>query len=192
MEGRNGILFTCLTILLGLGIGYYFLQLRSNRREVEELRVLVNQAKGTLQVKQGVTQTRLRALEADRAAVDQYKVVADEHGQLTKDVEALEAEYAVIQSQFIEAVKKVRETAPDLPPTDIVLKDGVVLTGARVQRMTDRDITFQHAGGVAKGELKNLPPEIRDRYRQQMPPFTRNGVKDPSAPPPAPPAKKKP
>jgi hypothetical protein len=191
MEGRNGILFSCLAILLGLGIGYYFLQLRSNRREVQELRVLVNQAKGTLQVKQNVTQTRLRALEADRAFVDEYKAVADQHGQLTKDVEALEAEYAGIQTQFIEAVKKVRETAPDLPPADIVLKDGVVLTGARVQRMTDRDITFQHAGGVAKGELKNLPPEIRDRYRQQMPPFTRNGVKDPSAPPP-PPAKKKP
>jgi hypothetical protein len=109
-----------------------------------------------------------------------------------KQVAALEAENSEVQKRFIDAVTKVRKAASDLPPQDIVLKSGQVLTAAKVQRMTDSEMTFQHAGGISKVDVNDLPPEVRDRFRQQMSPFTIQGAgKDPLTPPPASKVKKK-
>jgi hypothetical protein len=186
MEGRIGGLVVAIIFLVGVGLGQFYWNLGRNRRELAELQVLLAQARGTLASKEEAARARRHALEIDRAVSDEYKVIAEEHGKLSKEVADLEAQYAAIQHKFIEAVTQVRAAAPDLPPADVLLKDGVVLKDATVQRMSDQDITFQHSGGISKVEIKNLPPEIRERFRHQMPPLTANNVQDPSTPEPKP------
>jgi hypothetical protein len=93
---------------------------------------------------------------------------------------------ADLQKRFVDAVTKVRKAVAEVPPQDVILKSGQVLSAAKVQRMSDTEVTFQHAGGISKVDVNDLPPEVRDRYRQQMSPFTVvGGVKDPLAPPPS-------
>lgn len=183
MEGRIGITIVCMILLVGAIVGQYYWRLNDKTQELADLRVLLHQAQTNLKSKETHTETRGRSLDAAKGLAKEYKTLAEEQAELVKQISAMEAQSAAIQKKFIEAVMKVRKTASDLPPQDIILKSGQVLSAAKVQRMSDSEMTFQHAGGISRVDVNDLPPEVRDRFRQQMSPFSaEGGMKDPLTP----------
>jgi hypothetical protein len=179
MEGRIGITIVCMILLAGAIAGQHYWRLHDRTQELADLKVLLHQAQTNLQTKENRTKERGRTLDAAKGLAGEYKSLGEEQAELVKQVSALEAQNAEIQKRFVDAVMKVRKAAADLPPQDIVLKSGQVLTAAKVQRMSDSEMTFQHAGGISRVDVNDLPPEVRDRFRQQMSPFTvEGGIKE--------------
>lgn len=182
VEGKAGILAVALLLLGGAIAGQYYWRHHDKTQELAELRVLLNQSRSMLQMKEAYVKTREIPFESDKALVSRFNAISEEHAQLTKEVGALEAGRIAAEKEFVDAVTKVRAAATNLPPASIELQNGQVLSGARVQKMTDQDVTYQHDGGITRVDVKQLPDDVRDRFRQQLPPFTSEGVKDPSVP----------
>jgi hypothetical protein len=189
---RLTMTFVFMILLAAAIVGHYYWRLNERTQELAELRVLVNQAKTNLQSKEAHMETRRRSLEVANGIVAENKTLTEDQTELMKQLLTLESQYAEVQKKFVEAVTKVRKAAVELPPQDVILKNGQVLNAAKVQRMSDSEMTFQHAGGISRVDVAVLPPELWDRFRQQMPPFSvQGGSKDPLTPPPAPKTKKK-
>jgi hypothetical protein len=188
---RLAMSFVLMILLAGAIVGHYYWRLSEKTQELAELRVLVNQTRTALQSKETHVETRRRSLEAAKGIAAEYKSLGDEQTELMKELLTLEAQYVEIQKKFVDVVATVRKAVAELPPQDVILKSGQVLGAAKVQRMSDSEMTFQHAGGISRVDVADLPAELRDRFRQQMPPFTIQGVKDPLTPPPVPKVKKK-
>jgi hypothetical protein len=184
MDGKNGILIVCMFLLAATGVGQYYWRLHDKNQDLADYRVLLSQARNTLQSKESIAAARQRSYETGRLLADHYKSLAEEHANLTNEVRALDAQFTATEKQFVDAVVKVRQQAAEQLPVDIVLKSGVVLAGARVQKVSHTDVMIQHGGGVTRVDAADLPPDLLDKFRHNMRPFGPAGAMDPAAPPP--------
>jgi hypothetical protein len=182
MDGRNGILFVCMFLLAATGVGQYYWRLNDKNQDLADYRVLLSQAKNTLQSKESIAAARQRSYETGRLLSDHYKSLAEEHANLTKEVHDLDAQFIATEKQFVDAVVQVRKQAAEQLPVDIVLKSGLALSGARVQKVSHTDVMIQHSGGVTRVDAADLPPDLLDKFRHNTRPFGPGGAKDPATP----------
>src|SRR6187551_732446 len=124
---RLGTAFVFMLVFAGAIVGHYYWRLNERTQELAELRVLVNQAKTNLQSKEAHMETRRRSLEVANGIVAENKTLTDDQTELMKELLTLESQYAEVQKKFVEAVTKVRKAAAELPPQDVILKNGQVL-----------------------------------------------------------------
>jgi hypothetical protein len=55
---------------------------------------------------------------------------------------------------------------------DIKISDGHILTGVKVQKITETDVTLSNSLGTFRLPASNLPPDMRDRFRIDASPMT--------------------
>jgi hypothetical protein len=173
MEGRAlGMLAAFAMIACFAGGLSYWLEIDSKRRDLDEAQSLLASNKGSLETKRVKLDTERAKVQGFREQIDHATTLGEAKENLTGAVAALEAQRADVTKEFITAVEKVRVGSAGLSWPDVKLVNGQTLQGVTIQRVTESDVSFSHAGGVTKVVVADLPSDIKARFRYGMVPMT--------------------
>ncbi|MDZ4286581.1 MAG: hypothetical protein U0984_01405 [Prosthecobacter sp.] len=114
------------------------------------------------------TQTQQEQLDLRIQAnslLETLKTKTAEKESLGSEVRELEAVEPRLAEAMIQAILKVRESSAGMVFPELVLAKGATLKNARIQRLTEESVTFQHSEGVTVARADDLPAELRDRLR---------------------------
>jgi hypothetical protein len=158
-------------VLFAVGVSYFF--------EIDSRRSEYNQAKSLLESNQtGIAnkQSQLDALriqyDATREVVERNSGLSDAKSRLTREIAELKAAKEKLVSDFAGEVIKVRGGSEGADLGVITLATGQGLQAAKIQKVTEDDVTFTHSLGVTKVAPENLPADLRQKFRHDMVPFT--------------------
>lgn len=158
-------------VLFAVGVSYFF--------EIDSRRSEYNQAKSLLESNQtGITnkQSQLDNLRVQydtaRQTVERNSSLTDTKARLSREVAELKAAREKLVLDFATHVTKVRGASEGTELGVITLATGQGLQAARIQKVSDDDVTFSHSLGVTKVAPENLPPDLRQKFRHGMAPYT--------------------
>lgn len=89
----------------------------------------------------------------------------EERDAANKKLEELEAQPEKLAGELNDTIQSVRKRAIGEELGDVKTTTGTLLQKAKIQKITDADITIAHAVGVAKLTSKTAPPEMISRFR---------------------------
>lgn len=159
------------TTILTLGVAAGLIAFFAIKFDVQSKQSDLNEAKISTDAARKGLQEKLTALEEAKQKLAALKGAVDSTQSLNKEIQALQAKRQGLLEEFTEVVVAVRTKAVGAPLPELALPDGRTLQGAAIQKVTNSEITFSHSGGVIKVPERDLPQEIKQRYRIGMAPM---------------------
>lgn len=149
----------------GIAFGALKLDISSKRSDLMEAQLNQQAAQKSLQEK-------LAALTEAKAKLAALQGAVDADRTLSREIKTLQGERKALQEKFVELVMEVRAKSAGTAFPDLALSGGRTLQAATIQKVTNMEVTVSHTGGVTRVPLKDVPLEIRQKYRMDMPPMT--------------------
>lgn len=154
------------------GFVVYTTEVDDINRELLEEQTSLKSIEGLMQAKK---QT-LAQKEADNAAEKRDALAIEEidtkiaaaleqRDAANKKLEELEAQPNKLAAELSDAIQSVRKAAIGKEFSEVKTTAGAVLQNARIQKITDADITLAHSVGIAKLNAKTAPREMVSRFR---------------------------
>lgn len=158
-------------VLFAVGVSYFF-EIDSRRSEYNQAKSLLESNQSGIANKQSQLDSLRIQYDATREIVERNSSLSDAKSRLTREIAELKAAKEKLVADFAARVIKVRGSSEGADLGVITLATGQGLQAAKIQKVTDDDVTFTHSLGVTKVAPENLPPDLRQKFRHDMIPFT--------------------
>lgn len=158
-------------VLFAVGVSYFF-EIDSRRSEYNQAKSLLESNQTGISNKQSQLDSLRLQYDATREIVERNSALTDAKSRLTREITELKAAREKLVLDFATNVTKVRSGSEGAELGVITLATGQGLQAAKIQKVSDDDVTFTHSLGVTKVAPENLPPDLRQKFRHGMVPFT--------------------
>jgi chromosome segregation ATPase len=108
-----------------------------------------------------------------QSKIDQIAAIGADKETLSAQIPVLELRLAEVTRDFVDAVTQVRAATLGMAWPSVQLRNGQVLSGVTIQKITDSDLTLNHDQGTVRIAARDLPADLRDRLRIEESPMTR-------------------
>ena len=162
MENRAVVILLAFLLIGGFGFHVnYTIKLEDKRRDMIEAQDKAKSVEDSVAGMRNQIAAVQKDLDAARAKFGKLEALV----QAKVEADRTEAEYPLFVAAYQKAVKQVRETAVGTELPQLKLPNGPLLTSAKITKTTDTEFTVSHAGGVSRIAVKDLPPDLQDKFR---------------------------
>lgn len=194
MEGKVwGLLAAFLFIVCFAGYISYAEKLDSRHSELRELSYKLDAVQQGLDARLALIETTRKRISELQEVADLFNKEADEVNELNKKkqlankkiTELTESRKKTLK-EFGDLIQKVRTRSIGMEFATLQLNNGQRLHAVKIQNVTDTSISLTHSHGLIKIEGKELPKDLRARFRYEMEPVISRVEEAPPTLPPAP------
>ncbi len=173
MEGRIwGMLAAFLFVVVLSGGVAYTVSFEEVRKEYFNLQNQVEMLDKTIKSRQIVLDARLekaRSIAEQNARITNLERKALEldlaKTELLASIDHHAASAAATSRKLVETIEQVRRKASGTPLPELKLRSGEVLQGARIQTVTDADMSVLHSLGVTRLSPGQLPRDLVSKFK---------------------------
>lgn len=140
-------------------------ELQEANASLESVNNLTKIKKQTLAQKETENAEAKRTILAIEEIDGKIAKALEERDAANKKLEELEAQPEKLTGELNDTIQSVRKHAIGEELGDVKTLNGVLLQKAKIQKITDADITLAHATGIAKLTAKLAPREMVTRFR---------------------------
>jgi hypothetical protein len=170
MEGEGKI--TAMLAIFALVVGFAFyasnaIDATPKRAELAKLQDQVVSIKRSIE-------TRGEALTAAKEAtlgLKQTDQMLSQLENLDKNIKELKDAREAVLGEFVSAVQSARAAAVGLEAPQLRLGNGTTLTGGKIKSVSPTEVIFTHSLGIARVPFKNLPDDLKAKFRVGMVPM---------------------
>ncbi len=143
----------------GLTAWQHFNTVSSQKNDLRDLRTQISQAQARLDRKKADIESLGTKVSTAQAVIDREQ----EKKRLAGEISQLEGQRSTAQQKLADTLAQVRTAALGADWPDLMLPNGQTITGVKIQKCTDTDVSLSHSGGVAKVQAKDLPDDLKSR-----------------------------
>lgn len=148
----------------------YSNELTSKHVQLDELSSRLETYQADLSTKQSLLDSTKTQLASLQQHADSFNKLSNDKILIGKKTAELDETRKQLLKDFLEMVMKVRANAEGMELATMTLSSGQVLQGVKLQKITDTTVSISHSNGLIKIEGKDLPDDLRERFRYGMEP----------------------
>ncbi|MEY4485445.1 MAG: hypothetical protein RL693_2897 [Verrucomicrobiota bacterium] len=145
-------------------------ELDSKRRELQEVASNLESSKKGFDSRETLLNTAKEQLSTLQENADKFNTLTKDKQLLGNKITELEESRKKLLKDFLDLVQKVRLGSEGMELATVTLNSGQVLQGVKLQKITDTSVSLSHSNGLIKVEGKDLPDDLRKRFRYGMEP----------------------
>ena len=171
MEVKTAAWSTVALVIVAFGGTVIFaIEREGVKNDLSKARGELNSMRSTLDIRRKTLADRQEAyaLLQDRLAAisdstDRIKLQEGKNDQTQDTIETLRKDWTRTRAAFAKDIDQVRQNTKDELVSAMVLADGTELKAVRFKEMKDNTIVLEHAAGIAKLPLANMPKDWSGR-----------------------------
>ncbi len=164
--------------VIALGGAYVlnWMEVDSKGADLARLQRLLRSAKQSLES----ARARFATAEDGRSAQLKHESAVTAVSELRAEILRLEASRSALLKKYAGSVLAIRSKAAGADWQDIRLLNGSTLTGVKIQRVDGNAVLVSHSGGYAKLSGEDVPSELKQMLRLDMPLTSYAGTDQPA------------
>ncbi len=172
MEARViGLLGAFLLIVCFAGYISYSGKLDSKRSELREIASFLESNIKGLDARKTLLDTTKKQLSTLQQEADNFNNFTKDKQLLINKITELEDTRKKLLKDYLDLVHQVRASSEGMELASLKLNSGQVLQEVKIQKITETTVSLSHSNGLIKIEGKDLPEELKARFRYGMEPI---------------------